>query len=700
MIFRDERDGRLNFDNHESIEERIEILEKYLNSKEQFSEEEIAKIRGDYDNNKEIYHDKEKEIEDKKFNEWLKDYIKVPDLDTPYILKGELKERVSFYKDQLKEEDLLKHAPDKFENYSPELSVKIDNFFYGDQRKLDMEFEDLKSLEENTNKRFNEVLQQGHADTEENQIRIENVKKQQLENPEFNYDELINSMVLKGEKLDKKFQEELLILSDKQEENAKKRQELEERQQELDNHKKAIMLQYQRYEKYKNNTKEMCKENGLILKEYYDENTGIEKTFFITPDYRQIGTRFDPSNPFNSFNYVLDPEKDITKTEPLSEKKIDSNVMARTLVNTYKQFEDIQSFVDQTVENGKENEQERLNTLQAYSKSINFNDILDQSFKENKEAKEIEKVQEQDNYYNKNNERIYELVAVQTLSEKIRDSFTKNGLYTAAQNFKTSINEVWQQSKDKLNDFKEKIVNWWDTLDKYQADKKTAMIMGAGIILLASHTFTQSTQTIDIEPNPIDPNPIVEYDCGDGHHGYGMTLEAAKNACDLHNPRETSETKGIVTTTLEKGEDYVVSYADATAKAGQQELEKTVYEDSLVNKNTREDETLISTEYVVIDKDTSQEKVEAIQEAIEQEETHIEVKTESKQKEDEIIKEMNKEIEKQLENNEIVIEVEQEQTKTIGEKLAEEEQKNQELLEKEQIQVEEKLEQAEYEIDR
>ena len=30
MIFRDDRDGCLNFDNHESVEKRIEILKKYL----------------------------------------------------------------------------------------------------------------------------------------------------------------------------------------------------------------------------------------------------------------------------------------------------------------------------------------------------------------------------------------------------------------------------------------------------------------------------------------------------------------------------------------------------------------------------------------------------------------------------------------------------------------------------------------------
>ena len=413
------------------------------------------------------------------------------------------------------------------------------------------------------------------------------------------YEEMIIQVSQNKDIYLKEFNADLAEIQRKLAEDTEKENSLLEEKQQLEKEKKEVLLDREVFESSKEQVMKTCKENGLELKDFYDSNTGIEKVFFITPDYRQIGLVFDPANSSEHF-YQLDPEKSACEIENIKDMSTDE--LSRTLLNLDKDFNKVEQFVDEGIKS------EDL----EYVKSIKLDDVINKSKKEIEEKTPFEQEKRSlKNYYSEreHEEKVYEVVCTQNFFERVKTSLSKEGRKEIWNNLKYDVNKVWDGGIQKLNNAREAVADWWNNLDKKQVAKTAAVTMAAGATLFALMGRPQDTKAQSYA-DAYENLKVVEVDCGNGYKAYAKTLDAAKAACSLNNTKEANETK--ITATLIVVSDEEKTHIEDSIK--EEHDAETINDKG--NTNIEEKESIIET--VEYDKTlTTEEKASNFIEVIE-----------------------------------------------------------------------------------
>ena len=672
-------DGKIDFNEHENSRERYEEINSIL--KQEFSEEDIGKLRKMYQNEK-------PEME---FEEWKNSFVGVPSLKNAFIDRNELETEKNRYQQEIYNEINFVHdRTQKDWREIPSKEEMINDYFYERNRTIESKEKENDKLKEDHEKELEQLQEKYSEKVNGFDKYIENLKAQQKEGLEFGlndkYEEMIIQVSQNKDIYLKEFNADLAEIQRKLAEDAEKENSLLEEKQQLEKEKKEVLLNREVFESSKEQVMKTCKENGLELKDFYDSNTGIEKVFFITPDYRQIGLVFDPANSSEHF-YQLDPEKSACEIENIKDMSTDE--LSRTLLNLDKDFNKVEQFVDEGIKS------EDL----EYVKSIKLDDVINKSKKEVEEKTPFEQEKRSlKNYYSEreHEEKVYEVVCTQNFFERVKTSLSKEGRKEIWNNLKYDVNKVWDGGIQKLNNARETVADWWNNLDKKQVAKTAAVTMAAGATLFALMGRPQDTKAqsyADVYENL----KVVEVDCGNGYKAYAKTLDAAKAACSLNNTKEANETK--ITATLNVVSDEEKTHIEDSIK--EEHDAETINDKG--NTNIEEKENIIET--VEYDKTlTTEEKASNFIEVIENDQDgQVKVKVDENEAQEFIyivdgeVKEnsQTKEETKQEEKENIVVNNEekgqaqevnqeniekQEESKTYEQKIQEEQEKINELM--------------------
>ena len=672
-------DGKIDFNEHENSRERYEEINSILN--QEFSKGDIRKLRKMYQNEK-------PEME---FEEWKNSFVRVPSLKNAFIDRSELETEKNRYQQEIYNEINFVHdRTQKDWREIPSKEEMINDYFYERNRTIESKEKENDKLKEDHEKELEQLQEKYSEKVNGFDKYIENLKAQQKEGLEFGlndkYEEMIIQVSQNKDIYLKEFNADLAEIQRKLAEDAEKENSLLEEKQQLEKEKKEVLLDREVFESSKEQVMKTCKENGLELKDFYDSNTGIEKVFFITPDYRQIGLVFDPANSSEHF-YQLDPEKSACEIENIKDMSTDE--LSRTLLNLDKDFNKVEQFVDEGI---------KFEDLE-YVKSIKLDDTINKSKKEVEEKTPFEQEKRNlKNYYSEreHEEKVYEVVCTQNFFERVKTSLSKEGRKEIWNNLKYDVNKVWDGGIQKLNNAREAVADWWNNLDKKQVAKTAAVTMAAGATLFALMGRPQDTKAQSYA-NVYENLKVVEVDCGNGYKAYAKTLDAAKAACSLNNTKEANETK--ITATLNVVSDEEKTHIEDSIK---EEHDAEIINDK-GNTNIEEKENIIGT--VEYDKTlTTEEKASNFIEVIENDQDgqakvkvdeneaqefiyivdgeakeNSQTKEETKQEENENIVVNNEEKGQAQEVNQENIE-KQEESKTYEQKIQEEQEKINELM--------------------
>ena len=655
-------DGKIDFNEHENSRERYEEINSILN--QEFSKGDIRKLRKMYQNEK-------PEME---FEEWKNSFVRVPSLKNAFIDRSELETEKNRYQQEIYNEINFVHdRTQKDWREIPSKEEMINDYFYEKNRTIESKEKENDKLKEDHEKEL-EQLQEKYSERVNGFDKyIENLKAQQKEGQEFGlgdkYEEMIVEVSQNRDIYLKEFNADLAEIQRKLAEDAERESSLLEEKQQLEKEKKEVLLDREVFESSKEQVMKTCKENGLELKDFYDSNTGIEKVFFITPDYRQIGLVFDPANSSEHF-YQLNPEKSACEIENIKDMSTDE--LSRTLLNLDKDFNKVEQFVDEGIKS------EDL----EYVKSIKLDDVINKSKKEIEEKTPFEQEKRSlKNYYSEreHEEKVYEVVCTQNFFERVKTSLSKEGRKEIWNNLKYDVNKVWDGGIQKLNNAREAVADWWKSLDDRKVGRGVAIASMAGLGVFASMQFSQVQA-----------------------QGFG---DPYRNEIK----EEAQEENVVENVILESEEEQIIYVEPSQEKTSQKEQAQAFVEAQTLDREERENSEIAPTEYIEINAETVEEKVEQVTETIEQGETHIEIKKQQNEQEDEeLIKKVEQEVqETQKEEKEqiareetvIVNEASQEEnkteesseSKTYEQKLQEEQEKinelmnNKESIEQEQI---------------
>lgn len=674
-------DGKIDFNEHENSRERYEEINSILN--QEFSKGDIRKLRKMYQNEK-------PEME---FEEWKNSFVRVPSLKNAFIDRSELETEKNRYQQEIYNEINFVHdRTQKDWREIPSKEEMINDYFYERNRTIESKEKENDKLKEDHEKELEQLQEKYSERVNGFDEYIENLKAQQKEGQEFGlgdkYEEMIVEVSQNRDIYLKEFNADLAEIQRKLAEDAKKENSLLEEKQQLEKEKKEVLLDREVFESSKEQVMKTCKENGLELKDFYDSNTGIEKVFFITPDYRQIGLVFDPANSSKHF-YQLDPEKSACEIENIKDMSTDE--LSRTLLNLDKDFNKVEQFVDEGIKS------EDL----EYVKSIKLDDIINKSKKEVEEKTPFEQEKRSlKNYYSEreHEEKVYEVVCTQNFFERVKTSLSKEGRKEIWNNLKYDVNKVWDGGIKKLNNTREAVADWWNNLDKKQVAKTAAVTMAAGATLFALMGRPQDTKA-QFYADAYENLKVVEVDCGNGYKAYAKTLDAAKAACSLNNTKEASETKIAATLSVVSDEEKTLVEGNERnnqefliQKAGERGTQEEVSPDIIVETNALENEGKENMEQMIeiIENDEDQQRDfevdEKTREYISFDEEKIknesisknnEVEIEISHESENVITEETEKTETTSENKEITNDKteNQEESKTYEQKIQEEQEK-------------------------